>query len=162
MGEHIPKFKSEEEEVAFWDKTSVTSLSPDLVEEIQVERPPRPLSSTFAIRLDQRSVTLLREIASEYSLGPTQLVRKWVNERIKIELEAGVLAPNKTSFNPGLERIIRKQVIEALMQQVPTAAAAALDQVDESAFTDAVSQFDMQAWDEHERSDETAPPKRSL
>ena len=158
MGEHIPKFESEDEEVAFWDKTSVTSLSPDLVEEIEVERPPRPLSSTFAIRLDQRSVALLREIASEYSLGPTQLVRKWVVERIKVELEAGVLAPNKTSFNPGLERIIRKQVIESLMQQVPTAAAAAMAQVDESAVTDVVTQFDMQAWDEREPSGDVAAP----
>lgn len=158
MGEHIPKFKSEDEEIAFWDKTSVTSLSPDLIEEVQVERPPRPLSSTFAIRLDQRSVALLREIASEYSLGPTQLVRKWVTERIKIELEAGVLAPNKTSFNPGLERIIRKQVIETLMQQVPTAAHAAMAQVDESALTDVVSQLDMQAWDERDSADEVAAP----
>jgi len=93
MGEHIPTFEGKEEEARYWEKTGLDQLSPDEYEKVDIERPERPLSATFAVRFDPEAIELIRRVARSQGLGPTQLVRSWVLERLKIERAVGVLAP---------------------------------------------------------------------
>lgn len=144
MGEHIPKLGSHDEEIEFWDKTSIEDLSPDAVEEVEIQRPPGPLSSTFAVRLDEKTVQFLREVAAKYELGPTQLVRTWILERIVVEREAGVLAEHKSRFSRHMEIMLRKKIVEELMRSLPAVADSALQEVDESAVQDMMEQADVE------------------
>jgi hypothetical protein len=129
MGEHIPKFKSREEEAAFWQKTGLDQLSPDEYEEVQVERPDRPLSATFALRLDPRTVELLRRVARSMEVGPTQLVRAWVLERLKIERSVGVLSETSSDFPSDFEIHLRRTIVDKLFESIPVAAERALQEV---------------------------------
>lgn len=92
MGEHVPAFESREEEASFWQRTTLDRLAPDELEPAELERPSRPLSATFAVRFDQETVDRLRAIARAQGVGPTQLARRWVLERLRIERAAGSLA----------------------------------------------------------------------
>jgi hypothetical protein len=85
MSEHIPKFRSKEQEAGFWQKTGLEQIAPEELEEVQVERPHRPLSTTFAVRFDEPAVAMLRAVAKARGSGVTQLVRAWVMERLGIE-----------------------------------------------------------------------------
>ncbi len=129
MGEHVPKFGTRDEEAAFWEKTGLEQLSPDQYEEAVVERPERPLSTTFAVRFDQRTVELIRKVARAQSLGPTQLVRAWVLERLRIEQAAGVLAKPIGDFPTDFEIALRKKMLDALMSRIPAAVEEAMQEV---------------------------------
>jgi hypothetical protein len=126
MGEHVPKFLSREEEIRFWDTHDLETLSPDELEEIKVQRPERPPTSTFAIRLDQRTIEVIRYIAKARGLGPTQLVRSWVLERLSLERKAGRLADTTTEFPQELERSMRDDIVRALLASAPEAVECAL------------------------------------
>lgn len=121
---NVPEeFSSEREEAAFWDENDLAALSPGELEEVEVHRPPRPLSTTFAVRLDQASVGQIRAIAKARGVGPTQLARSWLLERLRLEAQAGELA------NPDAdeeELRIRRAVMDQVAQGVPEIAAAAL------------------------------------
>ncbi len=129
MGEHVPQFESKEEEARFWEKTGLDQLSPDAYQAVEVERPARPLSATFAVRFDPRTVELLREVAKELHVGPTQLVRRWVLERIRIEEVAGVLADPTDAFPPHFELGLRQKILDSLMNSLPAAVEEAMQQV---------------------------------
>jgi hypothetical protein len=129
MGEHVPKFTTREEEARFWDETGLENVSPDEYEEVRVGRPERPLSATFAVRFDDKTVQRLRRIAKIYGLGPTQLVRAWVLERVQIEYRAGSLARHRTGYPEELELAIRKRIVESLMRRIPDAVEDALQEV---------------------------------
>ncbi|MGH2765510.1 MAG: hypothetical protein ACRDKA_06325 [Actinomycetota bacterium] len=129
MGEHIPKFKNREEEAAFWQKTGLDRLSPDQYEEVEVERSERPLSATFAVRFEPKTVDLLRRVARSLQVGPTQLVRAWVLERLKIERSVGVLSASSTDFPSDFEMHLRRTIVEKLFENIPDAAEKALQEV---------------------------------
>lgn len=137
MGEHVPKFGSKDEEAAFWQKTGLDQLAPDQYEEVTVGRPERVLSTTFAVRFDPATVQLLRRIAKAQGLGPTQLVRAWVLERLRIEQSAGALAERTGLFAADLELTLRRKIIDTLMSSIPAAAEEAmqefLDRADQQA-----------------------------
>lgn len=137
MGEHIPNFKTREEEARFWQKTSLEQLSPDQYQEAEIERPQRPLSATLAVRFDPETIDLLRRIARAQGLGATQLVREWVLERMRIERTVGVLADPSGAFLGEFEIVLRRRVIDELMRSIPAAAEAALQEVMERADLDA-------------------------
>jgi hypothetical protein len=129
MGEHIPKFDSKEEEARFWQKTGVDQLSPDQYEEVEVERPGRPLSATFAVRFDPRTVELIRHVARSQGLGATQLVRTWVLERLTIEKAVGVLAETTSEFPSDFELRLRRTIVDTLFGNIPAAAEKAMQEV---------------------------------
>lgn len=129
MGEHVPKFSTREEEASFWQKTGLDRLAPDQYKEVPVERPERPLSATFAVRFDEGTVQLIRRVARAHDLGPTQLVRSWVLERLRVERAAGVLARPTSNFPPDFEIDLRKKIVDALMSRIPAAAEEAMQEV---------------------------------
>jgi hypothetical protein len=129
MGEHIPNFKDRDEEARFWQKTGLDQLSPDEYEESQVERPQGPLSATFAVRFDPKTVELIRSVARDQGLGATQLVRAWVLERLMIERAVGALAKPTSSFPHDFELAIRRTIVGSLFRRIPSAAEEAMQQV---------------------------------
>lgn len=129
MGEHVPTFGSREEEAEFWQTTGLDALAPSELEEAQLERPERPLSTTFAVRFDTRTVELLRRVARAQQVGPTQLVRAWVLERLRLERSVGVLADPRSDFPPDFELTLRRKVVDTLMSKLPEAAEEAIQEV---------------------------------
>jgi hypothetical protein len=129
MGEHIRHFKNRQDEARSWDETGVDRLSPDEYEEVKVTRPERPLSSTFAIRFEPRTVALLRQVARAYNRRPTQLARDWVLERLQLERSVGVLAEPTGRFPIDFERTLRAKIVDSLFSHIPAAADAALQEV---------------------------------
>jgi hypothetical protein len=128
MGERIPTFETKEQEAAFWEETGLEQLAPGELEPAELERPRRPLSATFAIRLDPETVERLRALARLQGIGPTQLVRRWVLERLRIERAAGALATRPGGYRE-LESVLRQRVLDTLMEQIPQAVEAAMQEV---------------------------------
>jgi len=128
MGEHVPAFKSREDEASFWQRTTLDRLAPDELVPAELERPSRPLSATFAVRFDQETVDRLRAIARAQGVGPTQLVRRWVLERLRIERAVGSLASRPGQYQE-LESVLRQRVLDTLMEQIPQAVEAAMQEV---------------------------------
>lgn len=79
----------------------------------------RPPAATFAVRLDEELVKTIKRLAETYSVSASQLVRSWIVERLKIEAEAGGLAPLGSQFPDDTERSVRKEVIQTVMEEVP-------------------------------------------
>ena len=129
MGEHIPKFKNREEEARLWDETGLERLSPDELAEVDVARPQRPLSTTFAVRFDPKTIELLRRVAASHHRRPTQLVREWVLERLQLERTVGVLAEPTGRFPTDFEMHLRQKIVNSLFSHIPSAAEAALQEV---------------------------------
>lgn len=127
-GKKIPDFASLEEEAAFWDNTSLDELDPDQLEEVEIERPAR-LRATFAVRLDADTVTDIRALAKSAGVGPTQLVRSWVLERLRIERAVGGLREHATDLPADLEALIRKRVVDGLLAAIPAVGEKALQEV---------------------------------
>lgn len=113
--EQIPEFASREEEVKFWENVSLDKIDPSEVEEVEVPRGRRPLSATFAVRFDANTIQLIRQIAKERGLGPTQLVRAWVLERLRIERAAGVLTERASELGSSEDVELRKKVMNTIM-----------------------------------------------
>jgi hypothetical protein len=92
---------------------------------------------TFSVRLDPETITAIRDLAGIRGIGPTQLVRQWVLERVQIEKTAGALSSPKTSFPADLETLIRRTLIDSLMKVVSEmaddAATSLLAELDEEA-----------------------------
>lgn len=126
MGEYIPRFKSREEERRFWTRTGLDALASDQYEEVKVERPGRRLSTTFAVRLDQPTVAHIRQLARLHGMGPTQLVRAWIMERLRIE-EA--LTEPSTDLPVEIELAVRRRVAEEAFATALKAAKKALREV---------------------------------
>lgn len=129
MGEHIPKFESREEEARFWQRTGLEQVSPDEWDEVKVERPERPLSATFAVRFDPKTIDLLRRVAKAQGVGATQLVRVWVLDRIRLERVAGLLTTPTTDFPTDFELTLRKKVLDSLLENLPAAVERAMQEV---------------------------------
>lgn len=116
----VPSFDHPEEERQFWGSTDLTDVDS---EEVEVERADRPLSATFALRLDQDSVESLRHIARQRGIGVTQLARSWILDRLRLERAAGELA------NPEADEVelrARRAVMEDVGSRLPDLVAAAV------------------------------------
>lgn len=122
----VPEFQTEAEEREFWDTHDVTEVMPGNWKKNVAGR---KLSSTFAIRLDPHAVKLVREIARAHEIGPTQLVRKWVMDRLRLEGEAGELAAMTGLIPHEMERNIRRQVVRSIMETAPEVAERAVNSV---------------------------------
>lgn len=129
MGQHTRKYKNRDDEARFWLETDLERLSPDEYEEAEVRRPPGPLSATFAIRFDPKTVEFLRQVARAHNRRPTQLVRDWVVERLQLERMVGVLAEPTGRFPTDFELMLRGRIIDSLFRHIPLAAEAALQEV---------------------------------
>ena len=72
-------FKNRDKEAKFWeenfDKTFASGKS------IKVKFA-KNLSESINVRLDSESLNVVREKAREKGLGPTQLIRMWIMEKI--------------------------------------------------------------------------------
>lgn len=81
----IPKFRSREEEAAFWDTHSPLDYPEQWVEapEAKVER---PLNHILAVRLDAKTIEKLAAIGRRSGIGPSTLARMWILEHLS-ELE---------------------------------------------------------------------------
>ncbi len=102
----IPQFNSSDDEAEFWATTRLEDLAAGEVEEIRVERAPRPLSTTFAVRLDDTTVATIRRIASTQGVGPTQLVRSWILRQL--DREQRLDASETTEMADVLETLARR------------------------------------------------------
>lgn len=125
----ITSSQSREEEAKFWDNVDLGQIAPGELVDADVVRPARPLSATFAVRLDERSLDQIRSVARARGLGPTQLVRSWVLERLRLERQAGCLAKGSSGHSDEVESAIRSRVLDAVMEQMPNAAEAAVREV---------------------------------
>ncbi len=81
----VPRFKTVEEEAAFWDTHSPLDY-PDDFQPVatSVER---PLEHILGVRLDAKTVEKLAAIGRKKGIGPSTLARIWIMEQIA-ELEA--------------------------------------------------------------------------
>ena len=76
----IPEFKSRQEEAEFWDNHDLSDYW-DEFKPVRV-RFAKNLSEGITIRLDPKTLGQVREEAGRLGLGPTQLIRMWVLERL--------------------------------------------------------------------------------
>jgi predicted DNA binding CopG/RHH family protein len=72
-------FKDREKEAKFWENNYKKTRDEGKPVKVKFAK---DLSETINIRLDSRTLTLVRNEAREKGLGPTQLIRMWVMERI--------------------------------------------------------------------------------
>ena len=78
----IPEFRNYEEEANFWDTHSVADYWNDF-KPVKVTVA-KNLSSGITIRLDPNTLNAVREKAKKKGLGPTQLIRMWIFEKLAI------------------------------------------------------------------------------
>lgn len=116
----VPGFETSEEEAKFWDETDLTETD---AEEVKASRRSAPLSATFAVRLEERSVQALREAAAQKGIGATQLARSWILERLRLEEAAGELANPEADEQ---ELRVRRAVLDDVGAALPDLVAAAL------------------------------------
>ena len=116
MSKKIPKFKSYEEEVAFWDSTSLDEIDPSEFEELTIDKPIGPLSATIAVRFDARTMERLRAAAEVRGVGYTQLLRSWVMERLDVE---SPVPRGRRSQRTKAQAAVRDKVTRAVMARMP-------------------------------------------
>lgn len=96
--------------------------------------PPRDPSPAlpFAFRLDADVLEAVRVIAKERGMGPTQLVRAWVIDRVRLEREAGLLKlPTTSDYPSDFEHFLRRKVVDLLMSKLADLANAAVESITE-------------------------------
>lgn len=133
MAKKIPKTDDREAEAAFWDAASLEELAPGELTPARVSRPKRPLSTTFAIRFDTETVAAIRSAADAEGIGPTQLARRWVLERLRIERRVGALAAANQGGPTAMELAIRNAVVAEMLEQLPDFTERALQRVRDQA-----------------------------
>ena len=77
----IPEFKSREEEARFWDTHSIADYRDELTR-VRV-RVAKNRSEGLTVQFDPETLTQIRNRAQKKGMGPTQLVRMWVMERLE-------------------------------------------------------------------------------
>ena len=80
----------------------------------------RTYTRQLVVRLEESVWEDLTRIAEKLETNTTKLVRDWVGERLRIELESGAGAPLEGRLNPNLERHVRQEMITVTMQSMPT------------------------------------------
>lgn len=98
---------------------------------VDVERPREP-QATFALRLAPEDVAEIRRLARDRGLGPTQLVRSWVVERLHApaaSLDDASIKQIVDQLRPGLTDVVReaaKASREGRVKRAPTPRGARL------------------------------------
>lgn len=77
----IPEFKNREEEAKFWDTHSIADYM-DEMKPVKV-RAAQKLTEGLTIQFNRETVTKLRQRAQRRGLGPTQLARMWILEKLQ-------------------------------------------------------------------------------
>lgn len=77
----IPKFKNRKEEAAFWDTHSTADYETEF-QSVKVQFA-KNLSEGITIRLDKKTMNVVRTLAKDKGVGPTTLIRMWVLERLR-------------------------------------------------------------------------------
>lgn len=117
----VPEFRTEAEEREFWDSHDAIDVVPE-EEWTRSEVRSRP-TTTFALRLDHADIERIRDLARARGVGPTQLARSWLLERLRLEQAVGELA------NPDADEHeiqIRRKVMDDLAEGIPAIVAGAL------------------------------------
>jgi hypothetical protein len=117
----LPELGNEAEEREFWQTHDATDVVPEAEWTRSGARPRQ--TTTFAIRLDQADIERIRALARARGIGPTQLARSWLLERLRLEQAVGELA------NPDADEHeiqIRRKVMDDLAQGIPDIVAGAL------------------------------------
>lgn len=83
------------DEQALYDDMDYADLDLERAEDVHVVRRPGP-RSTFAIRLDGKTIQELRDVAGRYGTRPTQIAREWLVERLGEERRRG-MGPERPS-----------------------------------------------------------------
>ena len=73
-------FKDREKEAEFWEKNYKDAWVKGKPVKVKFTK---NLSETINIRLDSQTLLVVRDRAQEKGLGPTQLVRMWIKEKLK-------------------------------------------------------------------------------
>ena len=83
----IPKFKSIQEERAFWDTHSVTDYLSELKQtrDILFKRP--PLKRNFQLRLDDETIKKLKLLAGKRGTDVSEILREWIRQHLDKELK---------------------------------------------------------------------------
>ncbi len=76
---NISIFKDRDKEAAFWEKNYKETWTTGKLVKAKFAR---NLSETINIRLDSKTLDVVRHTAEEKGLGPTQLIRMWILEKI--------------------------------------------------------------------------------
>lgn len=82
----IPKFKSDQEAVQFWDTHSLTEFKDDL-ELVKEKVFVKPEKQVMTIRVDKKLANAMKAIAREKGINYSTLARMWLIERVKKEME---------------------------------------------------------------------------
>lgn len=72
----------------------------------------------LTLRLDPEIKDLVEQAAARSGLGVTQLVREWIVDRVRIELESGSLKPSTTDLAG--ESFLRKSLVQNFMRHAPS------------------------------------------
>ncbi|MBU3979486.1 BrnA antitoxin family protein [Patescibacteria group bacterium] len=72
-------FKDQEKEADFWEKNFNEVFDKGKPTKVSFAK---NLSETLNIRLDPTTINIVRDEAKAKGLGPTQLIRMWIMERI--------------------------------------------------------------------------------
>lgn len=118
------------------DETDYADLDLESADDVHVARGPAPLS-TFAVRLDGETIEQLRRLAETQGARPTQLVRRWIEQRVQMELDP----PPMFKINPAasLEKLrdnpafalLRTGDVDEVVESVATAMREALTRIAE-------------------------------
>jgi hypothetical protein len=73
-------FKNQEKEATFWEKNHKAAWKSGKRKKVTFSK---NLSSTVNIRLDPKTLKNVRTQAKKKGLGPTQLIRMWIMEKIE-------------------------------------------------------------------------------
>ena len=80
----IPKFKSEEEEARFWDTHDTTEFLDEL-KEVRNVKFVKPRKRLISVRMDDRQIQSLKQVAETKGIGYLTLIRLWIMERLSRE-----------------------------------------------------------------------------
>ena len=84
----IPKFKNYKEEAAFWDTHSFADYWEDSVEDVKVKYDSKRVSKeVMTLRVDPVLKKSIESIAKKKSLTYSSLVRAWLVDRVREEVE---------------------------------------------------------------------------
>jgi hypothetical protein len=72
-------FKSQVKEAAFWEKNFKQAWVSGKPVKVRVSK---NLSEMINVRLDPKTIDYVRQEADKKGIGPTQLIRMWIRERI--------------------------------------------------------------------------------
>jgi predicted DNA binding CopG/RHH family protein len=81
----IPRFKSVEEEAAFWDTHDLTEFEDELevVTDVRfVKAGARGAKKAITVRLEEDTLEALTQAAREKGVGSSTLVRMWIREHL--------------------------------------------------------------------------------